>query len=297
MMRGRTVVELGRSGGQYILEEVEPAAFRSRLEKYFRLMRERKLSDGGVALKPSRCSTDNALALLKTEAASDYLPDISIVTNSPIFTEQGGELKVLAKGYHNVLGGIYILKNRDIRELPLEEATQVLRELLSDFSFVSESDEARALASLISPALRLGGLLPVDFPLCIAEAYESQTGKTYLQKLVSALYGEKPFIINRQAHIGVGSLDEAISDALISGKPFLMFENVRGSVASQLLESAICGTGTVNCRRYSRGMQIVTSHVCWLFSSNRAETTPDLANRSVITRLRKQPASYEFRTK
>jgi hypothetical protein len=295
-IRGRTVVELVRSDSRNILEEVESAAFRSRLEKHFTLMKYRKLPDGSSALKASRCSSDSALALLKTEAALRELPQIRITTNSPIFTESGGELRILQRGYHDVQGGIYVLRNRDIRELPLEEARRSLLGLLEDFNFISESDRSRAAASLISPALRHGGLLKADFPLDLAEANESQSGKTYRQKTVCALYGERPFIINRREESGVGSLDEAISEGLISGQAFLMFENVRGSVASQLLESAIRGEGTVNCRRpYSRGVQIETDRVCWMLSSNRAEMTPDLANRSIITRLRKQPTGYRFK--
>ena len=77
-VRGRTVVELVRSDSRNVLEEVESAAFRSRLEKYFSLVRWRKLPDGKVALKASRCSTDSALALLKTEAALQHLPNIRI---------------------------------------------------------------------------------------------------------------------------------------------------------------------------------------------------------------------------
>jgi len=295
-IRGRTVVELVRSDSRNILEEVEAAAFRSRLEKYFTLMKHRKLPDGSSALKQSRCSTDSALALLKTEAAIRELPQIRIITNSPIFTESAGELIILQRGYHDVQGGIYVLKNRDICELPLDEARRALLGLLDDFNFISEPDRSRAAASLISPALRHGGLLKADFPLDLAEANESQSGKTYRQKSVCALYGERPFIINRREESGVGSLDEAISEGLISGQAFLMFENVRGSVASQLLESAIRGEGTVNCRRpYSRGVQIETDRVCWMLSSNRAEMTPDLANRSIITRLRKQAPGYTFK--
>jgi hypothetical protein len=188
------------------------------------------------------------------------------------------------------------LKDRDIHQLPLQEATRALIGLLEDFNFISESDRSRAVASLISPALRHGGLLKADFPLDLAEANESQSGKTYRQKSVCALYGERPFIVNRREEAGVGSLDEAVSEGLISGQAFLMFENVRGSVASQLLDSAIHGEGVVYCRRpYSRGMQIETDRVYWMLSSNRAEMTPDLANRSVITRLRKQPAGYRFK--
>jgi hypothetical protein len=233
---------------------------------------------------------------LKTEAALQHLPSIRIITNSPIFIESAGKLGILQKGYHPVHGGIYVLKDRDIHQLPLQEATRALIGLLEDFNFISESDRSRAVASLISPALRHGGLLKADFPLDLAEANESQSGKTYRQKSVCALYGERPFIVNRREEAGVGSLDEAVSEGLISGQAFLMFENVRGSVASQLLDSAIHGEGVVYCRRpYSRGMQIETDRVYWMLSSNRAEMTPDLANRSVITRLRKQPAGYRFK--
>ena len=294
--RGRTLVELAKSDSQYTLEEIEPAAFRSRLEKYFSLFKERRLPEGNLAFKPSRCSTDSALALLKTEAAFHHFPAISILVNSPIFLELQGELQLLGKGYHEILGGIYVTKDRAINELPLEQAKQSLLELLTDFNFVSDSDRSRALAGLISPALRFGGLLTADFPLDLAEATESQSGKTYRQRIVCALYGEKAFVINRREQNGVGSLDEAISEGLISGQPFLMFENVRGPVASQLLESAIRGEGRVSCRRaYSRGVQVETAHVCFMLSSNQAEATPDLANRAIIIRLRKQPASHQFK--
>ena len=46
---------------------------------------------------------------------------------------------------------------------------------------------------------------------------------------------------------------------------------------------------------YSRGIQAETAHVCFMLSSNQAEATPDLANRAIITRLRKQPASHQFK--
>ena len=62
-----------------------------------------------------------------------------------------------------------------------------------------------------------------------------------------------------------------------------------------MLESAIRGVGTIPCRvAFSRGMQVLPDRVCWLLSSNKAQTTPDLANRSVITRLRKQLPDHKF---
>lgn len=228
----------------------------------------------------------------------DWLPPIKILTSAPVFIDKQGELKVLKKGYHNVCGGIYVLKNRDIREVSQEQAKNDLLGLLDDFNFVSAADKSRAIASLLSPALRFGGLLgEVDFPVDVAEADQSQSGKTYRQRIVCKLYGEEPFIISlKEKDGGVGSVDEALSEGVLSGRPFLMLENVRGKVASQLLESAVRGVGHVHARRaYSRGVQTPTDHIYWMLTSNAAETTLDLANRSVMTRVRKQPRNYPFK--
>src|SRR5260221_5343151 len=47
---------------------------------------------------------------------------------------------------------------------------------------------------------------------------------------------------------------------------------------------------------YSRSVQVPTDRICWLLSSNRVESTPDLANRSIITRVRKKPPGFEYET-
>jgi hypothetical protein len=295
--RDRTIVELVNGSNGHKLIELEVAAFRSRLEQYF-IVEKWIVVHNKPTLKRAQCSADSALALLKTEAAIKSLPTIRIVVQSPIFKEVDGQIHVLGKGFHAVDGGIFVLQNRDIDEIPISEAVESLLDLLHDFNFVSDSDRSRAVASFISPALRFGGLINRDFPLDIAEANESQSGKSYRQKLVACLYGERPFVINKKEDgTGVGSLDEHVSEGLISGRPFLMFENIRGHIASQLLESAIRGEGSVNARRaYSRGIQIETDRVYWMMSSNKAETTSDLANRSIITRIRKQPPNFVFKS-
>src|SRR5258707_2922314 len=178
----------------------------------------------------------------------------------------------------------------------VEERTAALLRLLDDFSFISEADRSRTLASFISPALRLGRLLNADFPIDLSEANESQSGITYRQKVVCRLYGVRPFVLNKNEDGGVGSLDERLSEWLLSGQPFLMLENMRGAIRSQLLESALRGEGLVQARRaYSQSVQVETDMVCWMLSSNKAETTPDLANRSIITQIRKQPPGYDFK--
>jgi hypothetical protein len=251
-------------------------------------------------LRQKLCSQDNAKALLATEAALKYLPPIQATPNSPVFAEdEAGKLTVLNQGYHASSGGIYVLGKRSI-DSGIETSTAVkeLLSILEDFSFLNESDKSRCVAGLISPALRFGRLLDADFPLDLCEADLSQTGKSFRMKLISQIYGERPFVVvlPSESKKGVGSLDESLSEALLSGQPFIVLENVRGQIASQLLESAIRGEGKVSVRRaYSRTTLIDTDHVYWMTTSNQAQMTPDLANRSVITRLRKRPFDAPFK--
>jgi hypothetical protein len=300
LRQGSVVVELVECSDGQKLVELTPEAFRSRLESHFTLRSFVSLRGGGVALRQKLCSQDNAKALLATEAALKYLPPIQVIVNSPVFAEdEAGNLVVLNQGYHSLNGGIYVLRKRDIdTTIEISTAVEALLAILGDFSFLNESDKSRCVAGMISPALRFGRLLDVDFPLDLCEADQSQTGKSFRMKLISQIYGEQPFVVvmPSESKKGVGSFDESISEALLSGHPFIVLENVRGQIASQLLESAIRGEGKVAVRRaYSRTTLIGTGHVYWMTTSNQALMTRDLANRSIITRLRKRPEDSPFK--
>jgi len=297
--QGSAIVELIECPEGPKLVELSVEAFRSRLESHFTL-RSFVMLNGARVLRQKLCSQDNAKALLATEAALRYLPPIQAVVNSPVFTEdEEGRLTVLNQGYHAGNGGIYVLGSREIdTAITIRKAVKALLSVLSDFSFLSESDKSRCIAGLISPALRFGRLLDADFPLDLCEADQSQTGKSFRMKLISQVYGERPFVVvmPSESKKGVGSLDESLSEALLSGQPFIVLENVRGEISSQLLESAIRGEGKVAVRRaYSRTTLIDTDHVYWMATSNRAQMTPDLANRSITTRLRKRPQGLPFK--
>jgi hypothetical protein len=297
--QGNLLVELVESSEGPKLVELSVEAFRSRLETYFTL-RSFKIQNGELVLRQKLCSQDNAKTLLESEAAHKYLPTIQAVVKSPVFAEdETGQLTVLNKGYHSCNGGIYVLRERKIAAgIPIDEAVKALLAIFGDFSFLTESDKSRCVAGVISPALRFGRILDVDFPLDLCEADQSQTGKSFRMKLISLVYGERPFVVVLPSELkkGVGSLDESLSEALLSGAPFIALDNLRGEISNQLLESAIRGEGKVAVRRsYSRTTQIETDHVYWMATSNKAQTTPDLANRSIITRLRKRPWNYQFR--
>ena len=94
---------------------------------------------------------------------------------------------------------------------------------------------------------------------------------------------------------GVGGLDESFSDALIKGRPFLHFENLRGKFDSQLVE-AFFSSDRIPARIPYRGeIEVSTRNFFVLLSSNGVETTRDFANRSAIVRIRKRDG-HQFKT-
>ena len=294
--RGGQVVELERQqDGTYFLEMITPSTFRSRIENYDRTVGAyRTTKNGERILRQVPCPEEKAKALLHSKQAK-LLPPVSQVLNSPAIVESGGLLKILRKGYHPENGGILVSTGDLPAQPPLPEATQALKNLLDDFDFQTPSDRSRAIAAFITPALRIGGFIKSHVAIDIAEADQSQSGKTYRQKIVAALYNEKPRIISQRKG-GVGSLDESFSQALIQGQPFIQFDNLRGKVESQTLEAFVTCEGMFSARIPHRGEALVDSTRFLLqMTSNGIETTKDLANRASICRIRKQPEGHQFK--
>jgi hypothetical protein len=301
-VRGQLIVEialqkiLGDKQAHDIFQVLEADSLRSRIEKYFSLFAWRQ-QGGQPVLKPARCNHDAAAVLLKTDEAFGLLPTIRTLAPCPVLVGEPRKLEILYKGYHERNGGLYVLNGeKKIVVPPLKEAVEIILEILYDYEFATENDRSRAVATFVSPALRAGGLLgEIDFPLDIAEANASQSGKTFRQKLVCATYGVVPYLISKRTG-GVGSLDESLSTALISGIPFILIDNFRGRLDSQILETCLRGAGTAPARVPYRGeVQIPTTYLNWMLSSNGLEGTPDIGNRSMVTRICKRPPGYRFR--
>ena len=285
--RGRTVFEINEhEDGNLMLADIKAPHFRSRVEKHGVLMAWRE-EQGTLVLKRRKMSDDDARAILAAQEVG-CLPNISRIVNAPVLMESGEKMEVLCRGWHDHAGGIFVLKGDSPPVVPIEEATGALLDLLVEFDFVAHGDKSRAVASLLTPALKLGGWITGHHPADVAEADKSQSGKTYRQKLVMALYNERPYFVARRIG-GVGSLDESYSQALLSGRPFVMIDNLRGRLDSQLLEMALTAGGHIPCRTPGRAeIMVDVRNVFHLLTSNGVETTADFANRSSIIRLRKR---------
>src|SRR5205814_1161233 len=155
--------------------------------------------------------------------------------NCPVMREVDGKLSVAGPGYDEKTR-LFVTGGEVPPELELGEALAGLESLFAEFEFQSKGDRARAFASLISPALRAGGLITGRVPADVAEADQSQSGKTYRQKVMAAVYGERLSLVTDRRG-GVGSIDESLSQALVAGRPFIQFDNFRGRFESKHLEA------------------------------------------------------------
>ena len=293
-VRGGVVMELRQDDtGGLRLDILRSQAFRSRIEKLGMLVAWRTGAESHPVLKPITCPTDTAEALLASEPAM-LLPRVRGLAACPVLAEVDGQPRVLTKGYHSHNGGLLVTAGKMPPQMEVAQAVDALRLLVEEFDFTSPSDRSRALASFITPELSLGGWVRGHIPVDMAEADKSQSGKGYRQKETFAVYNEEPYRIAIRDG-GVGGLDESIAQALITGRPFIQVDNVRGRLESQFIEMMATAGGCVGARVPHRGeVQVDSRHFLLFMTSNGVETTRDLANRASIIRIRKRPG-YTFR--
>ena len=269
---------------------VSPTAFRSRIEAYGKVMAWRSGEGGSSFSSRSPVLRNLPRRSLQPRKLREYLPRISVVVGCPVLVQTAeNRLAVLPQGYHPENGGILVTGGGIPIEVNFDLAVLTLVALLDDIDFQTAGDRSRALSQLVTPGLKIGGFIRGFVPADVAEADQSQAGKTYRQRVVSAIYNETSRIVARRDG-GVGSMDESFADALIAGRPFIQLDNLRGKLDSQYIETFLdrrsedFPRGCHTAGRYS----IDPTKYFVQVTSNGIETTRDMANRSCIIRIRKR---------
>jgi hypothetical protein len=279
------------------LVQMDESAFRSRVEYFTSKKTWKYLSNGKgeILIAERNMSRDDAAALLSCREAADYLPPIRTVSRSPILLYQDGEPLQTLPGYNEAAGGIYVTGTSSPCEVPFDEAVQSLLGLFDDYDFVEAADRSRALAAYLTPELAAGGWINGSIPVAMVEAKESQSGKTLMLHVRALIHGDVcQVVVDRKK--GVGSLDESLSKAFLSGGRFPLLDNFRGAIDSPLLEAAITTPTCVPIRvAHSKETDVDISSSCLGLSSNGVEMTRDLANRCCIIRISKQEDGYRYR--
>jgi hypothetical protein len=246
-------------------------------------------------LEPAIIAQEMAAALLASEEARRFLPEITGLINCPVLVGTGDALQIAGPGYHRDTG-LFITGGELPPTIEFESAQKLIDELFADFRFQTPGDRSRAFAWLVTPALKIGGHLKGHVPANVAEADQSQAGKGYLQNLNATVYNETVGMVT-QRNGGVGSLDESLSARLIAGRPFIQLDNLRGKLDSPHIEALLTAKGPFPVRLPYRGeVSIDPNRFLVMLTSNGVETTRDFANRACIVRsIRKQPDGYQFR--
>jgi hypothetical protein len=94
-----------------------------------------------------------------------------------------------------------------------------------------------------------------------------------------------------------GPFDEKLGHAIFQASPFVCADNLRGKFASEFFEYIITSpTQEVAVRLpYKAAVKVDVSRMTFQVTSNGYETTVDMGNRSLITRLLKRPEDYQYR--
>ncbi|MCG3180934.1 MAG: hypothetical protein BIFFINMI_03299 [Phycisphaerae bacterium] len=290
-IRGGATVAIGHDeDGAPILEPLKSSTLASVFETVAQLMCYTK-QEGEMVPTPTVCSEQEAKLIQHAPSFQAVLPPIRLLSRCPVLVERDGQL-IAISGY-DAASGIMAFGEPAV-DVPLDEAVALLADMLSDFRFATAADRARALAAVITPALVFGKLLGGRAPVDLGEADASQTGKGYRNKLTAAVYRHYPKTVTQRKG-GVGSLEETFSTALVKGHCFISLDNVRGEIDSPAIESFLTEDSYLARVPHQEAIEIDPRRVIVQLTSNRADITTDLANRSSCVRILKQAEGYRFR--
>jgi hypothetical protein len=213
---GALVTPEESENGGFQLLTLSDSQFSSEIERTFDVQKIVNSRQGPIEVQSLCDPKVSKLLLSSRQELKKYSLPLRLVASSPVLIERNGACEVLQKGYHPDQGGLYVVRDLVIPSMSISDAVKILtRGLFADYLWSCPSDYSRAVAQVLSPAMKLGNLLPgVDFPLHLGLADQSQGGKTHRMKFTASIYGERAYtVINKKG--GVGSLRRIRSERFV----------------------------------------------------------------------------------
>lgn len=210
------------------------------------------------------------------------LPILDRIAFAPTFSADG----LLAREGYYPEARVYLPSTAEISNLTAMDSGQAKRllldDLLGDFPFVSESDQAHAVACLLLPFVR--ELIVGPTPLHVFEAPTPGTGKSLLAQAVAAVHlGTAPGF--NTAPRDDAEWQKLLTSLLRAGPPFVIFDNVSGKLSADSLAQAL--TAPVWQGRLLGTNTTTTAPIrcTWMVTANNLSLSTDLARRSIRIRL------------
>lgn len=289
---GDALLELTTYQGSPTLKSVSQKRLAYLIEKLTRPVALKPSKDGECTMVPTQCGTGFASRIMDSDEFRDQLPSIELVSQSPVMIDHNGKLEFVSNG--QVVRDVFAHGKTPQVPETIEQAKATLYKVIKDFRFVSDGDRSRAIASLLTPAFVMGGLLGnARAPISLCSADQSQAGKGFMNKLISAAYNLSPAIVNF-GQKGIGSAERSFDSSVAGGNRAVIFDNVRGRISSQKLESFCTEDSYLATVPHSADVTVDPKRTVIMMTSNEANLNLDLTNRTVVSRILKQSKGYEF---
>jgi hypothetical protein len=266
--------------GRPRIEQLSEHALRGELERSANF---RKLTrEGEVPVIPPLYIVQDAAT-----QPSWKLPPLEGLIQGPVLREDGSV--VMDSGY-DPRTQLYYVPSDDVRSIAIPEhpseaevraALALVEEALGGFPFVDSSSQANAIALLLTPIVRPAIAGPV--PLAIIDAPQRGTGKTLLAEVVATIATGRCNLTstpNREEEWG-----KLLTATLAEGTPFVILDNVRGTLRSGALERVLTSTSISDRILGHSKLVEVPQRATWAATTNNASISGDLGRRCVWIRL------------
>jgi hypothetical protein len=210
------------------------------------------------------------------------IPPLAGLISGPVLTPQ--KTIIREPGYHRGSGLLYVGERLDLPSIPsVEEALEVLNDLLCDFPFADQASKANTIALLLSPPTRY--IVPGCLPLFAIDAPTPGTGKGLLTTAIAIVsYGEP-------AHVMTAGRDEEewrkrITSCLLAGREMVMIDNVSLTVRSAALSSVLTRWPDWQDRLLGHSKDVsVPNNTIWVMTGNNLHFPGEMVRRVVWIRL------------
>lgn len=251
----------------------------------------RKSKESETEISPPGDVVDDIMAM----PAWPAIPPIMAITRAPVLSASG--VLSMAPGYCPD-SHFYIACKESWPTWPGDAksaAEYIFNEVLVDFPFASDADRAHALALMLLPMVRPA--IDGSTPLHLIDAPVQGSGKSKLANvcMIPTAGGE--------IAATPGTKDEEewrkkIASCLLGGRAYIFLDNLAGKISSASLELALTAREFEDrVLNHTKNLTLPIQCV-WMATSNNAELSRDIAERTVWIRLdaeMERPSERKFR--
>ena len=243
---------------------------------------------------------DTACKLIESSMFKRELPYVKTISKVPILYHSEDSVDIITGGYHEPSKSFISGTHEGYEFLDLETAKGIIRDHFIDVNFMSESDEARAIAALILPAMNNANLLMGDrLPITCVEGDQEGSGKGMLVKLLTWPYVDSVQSVTQKDRGSAGSLEEDIANLVLTGNFFITLDNLKPRFNEKIFSSpyleSFTAEDSISGRVAFKGSHTIDPRGVSLYSTTNGITfSRDLADRSYFVKIRKNVEDYKY---